>query len=269
MKTQIPKSNLGYSIFLSIDSGKSNGSGFRMKFEDKNYIVSAKHVFFKEDGCLWGDNLLVTCQSVDNSLTEPIIFEVNLKEAKIYPSKSSDIVVILIGSNVKLYDDETPLKNLNGDSLRPTTLYGEQYVTPLSGGKGKAVSVDPEATRNIDEIGIANDVYLIGYPISLGMQKNEYFDYSKPLLRKGIIAGINKQTFIIDCPSYQGNSGGPIIEHCEDDLFRVIGVVSRYIPFETKWFSNRERITNMEITNSGYTVCVSIDEVLSVLKTIK
>lgn len=265
MRTTIPQDNLGYSIFLSIDGGKSNGSGFRMKFKDKNYIITAKHVLYNDDDILWGEQLLVTCQSVDNSITEPLLFEVGLKEAKIFPSKTSDIVAILIGHNVKLYDDETPLKNIKGTNIRPAKLIGEDYITLVSGGQGAFVSLEVEATRGLNEIGIANDVYLMGYPISIGLQRNKYFDFSKPLLRKGIIAGKNKNTFIIDCPSYQGNSGGPIIEHGEDDLFRVIGVVSRYIPFETKWFSNREKITNVEISNSGYTVCISIDEVIDVL----
>lgn len=107
----------------------------------------------------------------------------------------------------------------------------------------------------------------MGYPTSLGMRRDVYFDGSKPLLRKGIIAGKNTKnnSFIIDCPAYFGNSGGPIVEYGEDELYRVIGIVSMYIPFETKWYSNRDRIENIELSNSGYTVCLPIDLVFKII----
>lgn len=99
------------------------------------------------------------------------------------------------------------------------------------------------------------------------MRHNQYYDFSKPLVRKGIIAGIDetKSTFVIDCAAYPGNSGGPVVEHCEDGFFRVTGVVSKYIPFETKWHSNRGDVINTDVSNSGYTVCVSMDAVQSML----
>lgn len=271
MKNTIPEDNLSYSILLGIDDGVSKGSGFRMKYADKNYIITAKHVLYKSDGNLWGKKLLVTCQSPERAVTEPTTFEVNLEEAKIYYSKKDDVAAILIGHNEKLYEDETPLKEMTNKNKRPSLLYGETYVKVISKGTGRIVSVDKEATRGLDKIKIANDVYLMGYPTSLGLQRNSYFDYSKPLLRKGIIAGINtkENTFIIDCAAYQGNSGGPIIEECEDDFFRVIGLVSKYIPYETKWFSNRDQITNIELSNSGYSVCVPMNAVFDVLDNIK
>ena len=269
MKNLIPIDNLSYAGLLVIDTNKSYGSGFRLKYNDKNYLITAKHVLFDENEKLWGKILVLTFQNPEPGVDNTTILQVDLEGAKIHSSKTSDVAVILIGYNKKLYDDETPLKELKTKNKRSTTLYGETYISLLKGGQ-HGVSVDPEATRNLSDIRIANDVYLMGYPTSLGLQKNEYFDYAKPLLRKGIISGINhkERTFIIDCPSYQGNSGGPVVEDCEDDYFRVIGLVSRYIPYETKWFSNRDKIINTELTNSGYTVCVPMDEIFQLIESI-
>lgn len=148
-------------------------------------------------------------------------------------------------------------------------LKAKDYIEPILLGKS-GVSVDREATRSINDIQIANDVYLMGYPISLGIQKNSFFDYTKPLLRKGIIAGINlkENNFIIDCPAYPGNSGGPIIEDSEDEYFRVIGLVSKYIPYEIKWYNIREKIINTELANFGYSVCVPMNAVFELLDSI-
>lgn len=267
MKSTLPVDNLGYSIFLNIDQGKSTGSGFRFKYKEKNYVITAKHVLFNDNGELRGEILTVTSQSPDKGITEPNIFEVALERAMIHSSKKSDVAAILIGKNIKLQKDDIALKDIKVTPIRPTKLAGENYLRSVSLGIGSFISADIEVTRGISEIRIANDVYLMGYPTSLGLQRNSYFDYSKPLIRKGIIAGINSEqnTFTIDCASYQGNSGGPIIEHCEDNYYRLIGFVSKSIPYETTWHSNRDQIKNTEISNSGYSVCVPIDEVIDLL----
>lgn len=262
----IPEDNLYYSVLLSFDRGKSFGSGFRIKYSDANYLVTAKHVLFDDGGKLRHSELLVTCQNRMDS-SKPLILEINLEDAKIFKDESNDVAIIRIGTNKKLYEGEMSLKGDPNIPKRPSQLIFESYVTPVEIIQGRLVSLEKEATRGIEEIKIANSVFLMGYPTSLGLQKNDYFDYSKPLLRKGIIAGINnsKNTFIIDCPSYYGNSGGPVVEYGEDGYYRVIGIVSKYIPFVTKWMSNREHVVNTEISNSGYTVCVPIAAAFNII----
>ncbi len=262
----IPEDNLYYSTLLSLDRGKSFGSGFRLKYLDSNYLVTAKHVLYDESGELRYSDLLVTCQNGDD-YSKPLILEVDLARAKIFKDRKNDVAIVRLGINKKLYEKEHSLKGDPNIVKRPAQLILEEYVNPIENVFGSFVSLDKDATRGIDEIKIANNVFLMGYPTSLGIQRNDYFDYSKPLLRKGIIAGIYnaKNTFIIDCPSYYGNSGGPVVEEGEDGYYRIIGVVSQYIPFETKWRSNRENIVNTEITNSGYTVCVPITTVFDII----
>ena len=256
----LPEDNLYYSVLLSLDEGKFYGSGFRMKYKNYNYLVTARHVLFNEDYELKAKNMIMTCQN-RNNIDEPVMLGIDLEKAYCKFDKANDVAIIKLGKFIKLYDKETPLKTDGAKHKRPTAFIGENYLSEISiPDNPRLVSLDEEATRGINEIRIGNDVFLMGYPTSLGMRRNEDFDSSKPLLRKGIIAGVhkNKNTFIIDCPTYFGNSGGPIVEYGEDGYYRIIGIVSKYIPFVTRWISNREHITNTELTNSGYTVCVPI-----------
>jgi hypothetical protein len=89
-------------------------------------------------------------------------------------------------------------------------------------------------------------------------------DYARPLLRSGIVAGKNqaRRTLIIDCPSYWGNSGGPVLEIEQADAltwnFRVMGVVTALVPVAIP-----PRSSN--IAKSGYTIVAPMDSVLSII----
>lgn len=263
----INKDNFAYSISLSINEGKSKGSGFRLKYKGYNFIVSAKHVFYDESEKLYGDMLIATCQASDGN--GRLILQFHLDEAKIFFSKTTDVCIILVGENKNLDSNQVPLKSDKSEKKRPSYLELEEYITVIEQNITSGVtSVDIEATRNLNEIGIANEVFLMGYPTSLGLEKSKYFDVTKPLIRKGIISGVNiaEKTFIIDCPSYQGNSGGPIVEKGEDGFFRVIGIVSEYIPYKTEWYNSREKIKNIEISNSGFSVCIPFDSITKLIE---
>ena len=267
MDIKIHQDNFSYSVLLSIDGGKSKGSGFRLKYKGFNFLISAKHVFYDEQNKLYGDTLVANCPSSPLGQGHFII-QVDLTTAKIFHSSTADVCVLLLGKNHHVDQPSGHLKHETGDHKRPASLELEKYVEVVEKTAVHITSLDFEATRNLNEIGIANDVYLMGYPTSLGLTQSRYFDITKPLIRKGIISGINTNegTFIIDCPSYQGNSGGPIVEQGEDGYFRVIGLVSQYIPYETTWYNNRERIKNVEVANSGFSVCVPFDKISELIE---
>ncbi|HXD92132.1 MAG TPA: trypsin-like peptidase domain-containing protein [Bacteroidia bacterium] len=234
-------SNLSYATFLSLNHGSSAGSGFRLSYKGATYLITAKHVLFDEKDDLRCETLLITSQNsrgVENDIRNIVI---DMMHAKTYKSDENDIAAVLI---------ETA-----------------DYITVQQEGEN-IINADSESTRPLDQIGISNEVFLVGFPTSLIFQDSQYFEVNRPLLRKGIIAGVNakNKTFIIDCSAYYGNSGGPIIELCEDGLLRLIGIVSRYIPFVTEWKNNREpSISHTEFYNSGYSVCVPIDAVFLLL----
>ena len=253
--------NTTYATFLSLDYGKSSGSGFRLIYKDATYLITAKHVLFDETDNLRGENLLIISQKSKGLLNEAQIMDVDMKAAIIYFSSTEDIAAIQL---------ERKLENKSESSSRQEDIKFvlEKYVSIQQPAAGEVISINSSQTRNLNEIVTAHDVFLIGFPTSLVFQKTKYFDVNKPLLRKGIISGINLQdnTFIIDCSAYYGNSGATIFEVCEDEKLRVIGVVSKYIPFVTEWRNNREpSISHIEYANSGYSVCIPMDAIFQLL----
>jgi hypothetical protein len=121
------------------------------------------------------------------------------------------------------------------------------------------------------DVDVGADVYMFGYPTSLTVPIREMFDPTQPLLRKGIVAGVNpdKRIIIVDCPSYQGNSGGPVIQVEHPSLgateYKVIGIVSGFVPFQEEWENKTFRYSYVGISNSGYTVIVPIDIALEMV----
>ncbi len=237
-------SNLSFATFLSLDYGKSYGSGFKLTYGNVTYLITAKHVLFNDEGNERCEKILVTSQNSRGRQEDAQTIVIDATKLTIYNSSSSDVAIIRMEEN-----------EFN---------HVEQLGVNI-------VSIQIEDSKMINEIEIANEVYLIGFPTSLIVQGAPNFDINKPLLRKGIVAGINNldNTFIIDCSAYYGNSGSPIIEKQADSSLKLIGLVSKYIPFVTEWRNNREpSISHVEFSNSGYTVCVSMDEILLLINSI-
>jgi len=239
--------NLTYATLLSLDGGKSSGSGFFLNLNDVDFLITARHVLFDNDK-LRCETLIISSQNSRGQIDDSKMFELDMTKAQVIDSKTDDIAAIPFGSIEKSDFNE--------------------HISIVQEGNSKTFSISHKQTRLLEEIGMANDVYLVGFPTSLIFQNSKHFDPGKPLLRKGIIAGINTEdnTFIIDCSAYYGNSGGPVLELCEDNALRIIGIVSRYIPFVIEWKNNREMsVTHTEFLNSGYSVCVPINAVFKLI----
>ena len=234
--------NFTYATFLSLDYGKSSGSGFSLRYRDCEYIVTAKHVLINENGDIRENTLLVTSQNYIGELDDARTIEIELDAINVIFSETEDIAVISLGNN-------------------------EHYNIQQEGNNIVQVTVDD--ISKLEDIQISNDVLLVGFPTSLYMEGAKFFDINRPLLRKGIIAGINEKdnTFIIDCPAYYGNSGGPVLDSTDKNDLKIIGLVSRYIPFVTEWRNNREQsFSRQEFSNSGYAVCIPLDNIFELLK---
>ena len=92
------------------------------------------------------------------------------------------------------------------------------------------LTVSMDTLRKFDDVLAANDVYIMGYPSSMGIQQAPQIDYTTPLIRKGIVAGKNRsnKTIVLDCLTFFGNSGGPVLQTAHSgSIVRidVIGVV--------------------------------------------
>jgi hypothetical protein len=123
--------------------------------------------------------------------------------------------------------------------------------------------------QGYDDVLPGNDVYVYGYPVSIGMESMPQFDSHQPLLRKGVVAGKyeSRHTIIIDCPVYGGNSGGPVVQAWPYGVggtkFKVMGIVTEFVPFD------ESRVNPVPAgalaTNSGYAVVEPADRILELL----
>jgi hypothetical protein len=158
------------------------------------------------------------------------------------------------------------------NSMLVTLLPGITFLTEAS---GLILIPHPERTRKLAEVSVGADIYLFGYPRSIGLAPMPQLDLTRPLMRKGIIAGINggRRTIILDCPSYPGNSGGPVViregpqPHGSSLVFNfyLIGVVAEFVPFEETWQNRPFGYENHTISNSGYSVVEPIDFVIELV----
>ena len=53
------------------------------------------------------------------------------------------------------------------------------------------VSVAVNTIKRFEDVFVSNEVVVFGYPNSIGLRHKPQIDYTRPLLRKGIVAGTN------------------------------------------------------------------------------
>lgn len=258
MSRYLPDNNLSYPVLIKI--GTSSGSGFIFDDNSWIYLVTAKHVLFKQDGnqissslhlIMYGENL-----SIDVPAEFDLDFNLLISTSSVRKHPSADVVVIKIA---KLETSPTGMMAhwING-------------VVQTRNPGSSIVGVRQDTVKKFNDVLISNEAIILGYPNSLGEISSGQIDYSRPLLRKGIIAGKNKRTktIILDCPVYFGNSGSLAleIEHLEDGLRKAsaIGVVVELVPFIEKVISNAYGTTNQNIENSGYSVVIPMDIILEI-----
>jgi Trypsin-like peptidase domain len=271
----IPDDNLAYPVLITLNNGDF-GSGFYLKMGMEFYLVTARHVLidpatkklrhaaFDPTTHNMPDTVAeLLSYSSDVSDLEPNEIKINLSafdnsgDLKVHPTQ--DVIAIRIGTG-------------GGTGAEPFTLLSG--VTTIRKAKAGLAYATLDTVKNFDGALTGNDVIMFGYPNSLGLQPNSQFDSRRPLLRKGIIAGKNLETksLILDCPSYQGNSGGPVLQIETDDKnfltthFQIIGIVREFIPYANIWLNERERYTNTTILNSGYSIATPMDFVLELTK---
>lgn len=260
----IPENNLAYPILIKMDTS-SCGSGFFLKHENVLYLVTAKHVFINQNDntFLCSKEFTLISYSQDISIKEPIQITIQLESVKekIKKHSVSDTVVIKIG-NIKI-DEKT----------KSETSFFLTGVKVVSMPKGASmVWVDSKFFKKYDDVFVSNEIFILGYPVSIGQKNYEQIDVNKPLLRTGIVAGKNerKRTIILDAPVYFGNSGGLVLEVDAkpngERLFLPIGIISEYVPFVEELYSlQHKEVVSINRANSGYSIAVPIDTILDLI----
>lgn len=253
----LPDDNLGYPASITI--GHSIGSGFYLNTATATYLVTATHVLFdlttprpnNIPPQLFARVLDILSYSRDPADRTPNRITVDttlLGAANIIRHQTMDVTVVRMFTHT----GENRLTALPGVTIRESSAAG-------------ILGVALDTISRFNEVLIGNEVILFGYPVSLGLQTMPQIDQQHPLLRKGIVAGVNLtlHSIILDCPVYPGNSGGPVIEIDQAGPFarryRMIGVVDQYVPYA----DGGRSFTIM--ANSGYSVIVPMDFVLELV----
>lgn len=246
----LPDDNLAYPVLITLKN--SAGSGFYINTNTAVYLVTAKHVLFDNAGKSLEPTFELLSYSKNISDLTPDSFTVDtmaLQRENIKQHPSQDVAV------VKLFSKDPNSTNM------VTALPGITIHTVARDG---ILGVGLENVGKFDDVLIGNDVMLLGYPTSLGLQNMPQIDLHRPLLRKGIVAGLNVQThsIILDCPAYFGNSGGPVVEVDEIGFgkkTRIIGVMNQYVPYADGGK------TFLIMANSGYSIATPMDYVLELI----
>lgn len=263
---KLPSNNLNYPIRINV--GVSSGSGFLIKHDSDVYLVTAKHVLFKGEpntntSTLIANEARLTCYPrIETGVaTIPRIYRLDLEaltlsgDLKVHTLK--DLVVVKIGSIV-VVDDNQQLIFLGS-------------VTVVQESAGGLVHYDISTSRRFADVDITNEVFVLGYPISLSTPEMGHIDYNAPLARKGIVAGKNNQTqtIVLDCPVYGGNSGGLVLE-INDANIHLIGIVVQFVPFVEQWQNTRFPVLqNTSFQNSGYSVALPVDNIFDLIERIE
>lgn len=271
-EAKINESMLCSPVLLITNAGQ--GSGLFICDSSYSYFVTARHNLFSFD-TIHKNNKIDTIYHLiaksgkfifyphDIVKDEPAIVEMDIKNAfdnnLIKFHKEHDIAVIAIAKIIRV---NSTLQTLN---------YFKQFQM------GKATNIYCtflKSLRKYSEVNIGSDIFLFGYPCSIGYQQNPQFDCTRPLLRKGIVAGKyeRNKTIIIDSPAYFGNSGGPVWELIEGfsvEKAHIFGIVTEYIPYVEMWENKRIGAINTEVMNSGYSVVTPIEFVFELLREYK
>jgi hypothetical protein len=214
----VPEDNLAYPVLLVLKTivATSQASGFFINTPHAQYLVTAHHFLAEQDALIHDPktnsyvtdaNITVISYSRDPTDNTRNQYVLNLHDLQanghIKTDPSVDILVITLA------EFSAP-----PSSDKPTSATPVAGVNMLQIAKQGTVGVARDAIKKFDQVLIGNDVLMYGYPTSIGLANLPQIIPDRPLLRKGIVAGKNfqKHTLILDCPSYQGNSGGPVFE---------------------------------------------------------
>jgi hypothetical protein len=247
---QIAADNLWYPALISL--GPVSGSGFFLRADRNVTFVTAAHLIFNQAGALIAQNATLETPSRDLSEAAKTVYHVDLaamqNSGDLRIDRVHDVVVIRVGTIVN-----GPTEKGQG-TVRPIA-----GVTLTSTANGGIVIVSPDAVERFNRAVVGSQVILFGYPGPMGVVNVPQIDFSRPLLRTGIIAGTNvtQQTIILDVSINPGNSGGPVLQATADGHFRLIGVVIQLVP-ALQEIGLGQRM----ISNSGYAIAASMDAVM-------
>jgi hypothetical protein len=254
----LPKINTAYPVLISVGNG-SSGSGFYLDNDSAVYLVTACHVLFKDRLELYPGITRLT--SLADDFATKFTYELDCAQlwadGALKKHPRADVAVCRIATLTSGPDGRN-MYSVPGVTAKSRLAVGTHVI-----------GMPATSTRAFDEVEVSNDVFLFGYPTSLG--HNAQIDRATPLLRKGIIAGKAQDgRLIINCPVYFGNSGGLVMEveyaDAATTYYHGIGIAVQMVPFvEELWSKQFNAQTGVRYENSGYSIVEPMDRILELL----
>lgn len=244
-----------YAVCITI--GPSIGTGFLMEYSNSVYLVTARHVVFNinQPGAnLYDGNLT----AVGHSNTSTNIYTIRVNMALLLASNevrcasSHDIALIRL-------EDCNSTNKLTAYPI--PGVFCTNNINTLPG----------DFHQKFDDVPSGEEVYVFGFPESIGLAEIPQLDFTAPLVRRGIIAGKNfkNHTIILDCSVYDGNSGGLVLgKEWDQNLnisYPLIGIVTQWVPFNDTWVNANFHYQNHNLSNSGYSIAEPFDAVVDLV----
>lgn len=257
----IPQKFLAYPVLIEVAG--SHGSGFFFSCDNTVYLVSAKHVLFKDSTETYTKPVIVSAADTDN-IKQFVGFEMDcvrmVGDGNLLKHATADVAVARLA---RLMPKMPPAKAAGHETFRMVAAPG--IAAPENAPSHNVTGLDKPDTTMFDNVQIGSDILLFGYPTSLAGP--DFFEKNVPLLRTGIVAGkINDRQIVIDCPVYFGNSGALVVERLPSGDVKGIGVASRMVPFKENLYSAEfRRQVGTRYENSGYAIVEPMDRVLEVI----
>lgn len=235
-----------YAVCMLSCGECSKGSGFFVKYQDRNYLVTDYHVVYDKDkDRFYGANITVTATMQNDTFESSVVFNLNFDENRdriIYSEEIDLWTVELNGANMQNQHGQRPIQ-----------------IDQLSYFDVQNEKIQERWCRT---------VYIYGYPTSL--MPEAPFEI-KPFFAKGVVSSYDIETgqFVTDIPVYYGNSGCPVMYVDNENEIHLIGVVQKLIPFKLDWKNKYETsFIRMDWHNSGYSICMGVNKLLELLESV-
>ena len=229
----------------------SLATGFVLRRGNIRVLITPKHAVYKNDGTLYanGCELVQPTDVLENKYNH---FNIDFTSCIIKTHPVYDICMIHLQEHIDgKFTYSSGVEPLNHD--------------------GKSLAMTTDKVIFIKDLNLASEIFIVGYPTSLGLKQSPQFNYNQPLLKKGIISNVDipRKTIILDSSVYHGNSGSPVLMPImEKGKWRMycIGMIIQSIPYIQKWHNIKDNIINEEHHNSNYCVAISFDAIFELLK---
>jgi trypsin-like peptidase len=183
----LPEDNLAYPVQILAPGG--GGTGFFVRRNRELFLVTARHVLVDPlTEQLWSREATLRALSKDVKETAVTVIHVNaaqLQDAQlIRTDRIRDVAVIRLAT------------------LKPDGMDTTPGVVVTEKSKAGIIVAPFDYLTRYADVDISSQIFMLGYP-SIGVTGSSQIDRTRPLVRGGIVAGLNSalKTIIIDAPA--------------------------------------------------------------------